>query len=57
MFDLFCNHRWSPWEFKIVSKGFYDEESWYERLCYRCGKIEQKDFVVLKTIDPKANKK
>jgi len=38
-----CKHVFTKWTYVEYSKDHYDHEEWYQRVCIKCGKIEQMD--------------
>jgi len=38
--EFFCRHKWSQWYFCSYSYAHYDEESWWQRDCVKCGAVE-----------------
>jgi hypothetical protein len=36
-----CQHDWTEWVRVTYSSNHYNKESWLERLCRKCGAVEQ----------------
>lgn len=43
LFNL-CDHEYTEWEIKFSSRGYYDEEIWWECKCNKCGKVVVEEF-------------
>jgi hypothetical protein len=38
--SLFCKHDWSDWKYMTFGLGHYDQETWFQRSCAKCGKVQ-----------------